>query len=208
MEEATEFLEKANDFHRTLKFKYEISMSQGTFLDTCVFKGKRFQNENILDFKPYVKPTEKIQYIHRQSSHITSVSRGLIKSELIRFVRTATKKEDYINRSALFKEKLLLRGYTSKKFDTAFNSVGHDHRDTYLTEKAKTNRGKTPLVFTTTSNPHLKGFSGALARNWELISQNGKLSKIFPNKPIIAYRWGKNSRIILLEQNLKPMGTR
>ena len=153
-------------------------MSQGTFLDTTVFNGKRFQSENILDFKPYVKPTEKFQYIHRQSSHPKSVSRGIIKGELIRFVRTATNKEDYINRSALFKEKLLLRGYTSKEFDTAFNSVDHEHRDTYLTEKAKTNRGKTPLVFTTTYNPHLKGFSRALSRNWELISQNGKLSEI------------------------------
>ena len=206
MEEATEFLKKANDIHPTLKFKYEISMSQGTFLDTTVFKGKRFQNENILDFKPYVKPTEKFQYIHRQSSHPKSVFGGLIKGELLRFVRTATNKEDYINRSALFKEKLLLRGYTSKEFDTAFNSVDHEHRDTYLTEKAKTNRGKTPLVFTTTYNPHLKGFSRALARNWELISQNGKLSKIFPNKPIIAYRRGKNLKDYLVRAKLKPNG--
>ena len=61
--EATAFLNMANQLHPTLKFKYEISRTCGTFLDTIVFKGKRFEKENILDFKPYVKPSEKFQYI-------------------------------------------------------------------------------------------------------------------------------------------------
>lgn len=206
LEEATVFLTKANDIHPTLKFKYEISTSQGTFLDTIVFKGKRFQQENILDFKPYVKPSEKFQYIHRQSSHPKSVFGGLIKGELIRFVRTSTNKEDYTQRATLFREKLLLRGYTDREFKCAFNSVHHNQREKYLEVKAKTNQGKTPLVFTTTYNPHLKGFSRAITRNWELISQNKKLNNIFPKKPLIAYRRGKNLKDYLVRAKLKPLG--
>ena len=117
------FLKQPNDIHPTLKFKYDISDTHGTFLDTIVFKGKRFQKENILDFKPSVKPSEKFQYIHRQSSHPKPVFNGLIKGELIRLVRTATNKEDYLNRTKLFKEKLLLQGYSANEFDTAFKSV-------------------------------------------------------------------------------------
>ena len=113
--EATCFLNQANEIHPTLKFKYNISETQGIFLDTFVFKGKRFQKENILDFKPYVKPSEAFQYIHRLSSHPKSVFSGLIKGELIRFVRTSTNKEDYINRSNLFRENLLLRGYSTEE---------------------------------------------------------------------------------------------
>ena len=113
--EATCFLNQANEIHPTLKFKYNISETQGIFLDTVVFEGKRFQKENILDFKPYVKPSEAFQYIHRLSSHPKSVFSGLIKGELIRFVRTSTNKEDYINRSNIFREKLLLRGYSTEE---------------------------------------------------------------------------------------------
>ena len=126
--EAATFLDMANQIHPTLKFKYEISHTCGTFLDTIVFKGKRFEKENILDFKPYVKPSEKFQYIHRQSSHPKAVFQGLIKGESIRFVRTSTNREDYENRAKLFKEKLLLRGYTAIEFNNAFEQVSHQNR--------------------------------------------------------------------------------
>ena len=68
--EAISFLDKANEIHNTLKFKYQISEKEGIFLDTVIFKGPRFKRENVLDFKPYVKPTEAFQYIHRTSSHL------------------------------------------------------------------------------------------------------------------------------------------
>ena len=130
---------------------------------------------------------------------------GLIKGELIRFVRTATNKEDYLNRAKLFKEKLLLRGYSANEFDTAFKSVDHGNRDTYLKEKDRKCRGKAPLVFTTTYNPHLRGFSKALSRNWEIISKNEKLNTIFPQKPLIVYRRGKNLKDFLVRARLKPI---
>ena len=115
--------------HSTLKFKYEISHTQGLFLDTIVFKGKMFESENILDFKPYVKPIEKFQYIQRQSSHPKSVFSGLNKGELMRFVRTATNSEDYIARADLFKQKLLLRGYGEMNFSL------HTHKYTIVKGK-------------------------------------------------------------------------
>ena len=113
--EARRFLDAANKMHPTLKFEYEIS-EETEFLDTTVFKGSRTGLENVLDFKPYTKPSEKFQYIHRQSAYPKAVFKGLIKGELIRFVRTSTNKEDYINRALVFKEKLLIRGYSSQEF--------------------------------------------------------------------------------------------
>lgn len=205
IKEAALFLKQANNIHPTLKFKFDMSHTQGIFLDTIVFKGKRFQSENILDFKPYVKPSEKFQYIHRQSSHPKSVFSGLIKGELIRFVRTATNQEDYHKRAKLFKDKLMLRGYSAKEFDVAFKTVHHGNRNIYLEEKVKTCRENAPLVFTTTYNPHLRGFSRALSRNWEMISKNNKINKIFPRKPLIAYRRGTNLQDSLVKARLKPI---
>ena len=94
---------------------------EGIFLDAVIFKGPRFKRENVLDFKPYVKPTEAFQYIQRTSSHPESVFTGLIKGELTRFVRTATNYEDYLERANLSQEKVLLRGYSAHEFQRAFN---------------------------------------------------------------------------------------
>ena len=40
-EEINLFIELANSYHPTIKFKAEISDKEITFLDTCVHKGKR-----------------------------------------------------------------------------------------------------------------------------------------------------------------------
>lgn len=203
-EEATCFLDKANQIHPTLKFTYDISRTNGTFLDTIVFKGKRFQSENILDFKPYTKPSELFQYIHRGSAHPKSVFSGLIKGELMRFVRTATNKEDYLLRASLFKEKLLLRGYTMCEFEQAFSQVQHELRSIYFKEKDTLHKKDAPLVFTTTHNPHLRGYYQALTRSWRYIENSERLRNVFPQKPILAYRRGKNLRDSLVRARLPP----
>ena len=203
--DARRFLDEANQMHPTLKFKFEISKETGTFLDTTVFKGKRFRSENILDFKIYTKPSEKFQYIHRQSAHPKAVFKGLIKGELTRFVRTSTNREDYLNRAALFKEKVLLRGYSSHEFEQAFSQVDHKLRKTYLLEKEKKNVKDTPLVFTTTYNPHLRGYYTALARSWKYIEESDILKKVFPRKPILAFRRSKNLRDTLVKARLLPL---
>ena len=58
------FMELANSFHPTIKFTSEISDSEITFLDTCVYKGNRFQKHSIRDVRTHFKPTETFQYIY------------------------------------------------------------------------------------------------------------------------------------------------
>ena len=45
------FIEQANSHHPTIKFTAEISNTETTFLDTVVYKGKRFRDQSILDIK-------------------------------------------------------------------------------------------------------------------------------------------------------------
>ena len=86
-EQITELFEHGNSLHNLLKFTYEISEQELTFLDVSIYKGKRFQKSNILDVKSYIKPTNNFQYLHRESAHPTSVFKGLIKGECIRHMR-------------------------------------------------------------------------------------------------------------------------
>ena len=68
-DEFLKFIKKANQFQPTIKFTAEISDSEATFLDTTIYKGKRFDETGILDVSTHFKPTEKFQYMHFKSCH-------------------------------------------------------------------------------------------------------------------------------------------
>ena len=45
------FIEQANNFHPTIRFRAEISENETSFLDKIIFKGERFRNESILEIR-------------------------------------------------------------------------------------------------------------------------------------------------------------
>ena len=95
------FITQANSHHPTIKFTAEISNTEATFLDTVVYKGKRFQNQSTLDVKTHFKPTESFQYTHFSSCHPPGVKKGFVKGEALRLRRTNSSKttfEENINK--------------------------------------------------------------------------------------------------------------
>ena len=83
-----EFLLKANTFHPTIKLTAEISEIETIFLDTVVYKGDRFLKESILDVRTHFKPTQTFQYTNFYSCHPPGVTKGFIKGEALRLLRT------------------------------------------------------------------------------------------------------------------------
>ena len=51
------FLDRHNARHRTLRFTWEISHAHVEFLDLNIFKGERFQKQNLLDLSLTSKKT-------------------------------------------------------------------------------------------------------------------------------------------------------
>ena len=82
------FVEKANNFHSTIKFTAEMSETEITFLDTKVYKGVRFNKKSILDVQTRYKPTVTFQYTNFYSCHPPGVKKGFIKGEALRLLRT------------------------------------------------------------------------------------------------------------------------
>ena len=66
-----------------MKFTAEVSETETNFLDTTVYKGKRFKTESMLDV-----PTETFQYTHFSACRPSGVKRGFIKGEALRLLRT------------------------------------------------------------------------------------------------------------------------
>ena len=73
-ENIIQFIEQAKNHHPTIKFTAEISDTEITFLDTNIYKGKRFVKDAVLDVRTHFKPTETFQYTHFSSSHPPGLS--------------------------------------------------------------------------------------------------------------------------------------
>ena len=78
------FITQANSHHPTIKFAAEISNTEATFLDTVVYKSKRFQYQSLMDINTHFKPTETFQYTHFSSSHQQGVKKGFMKGKALK----------------------------------------------------------------------------------------------------------------------------
>ena len=72
-EEIYNLTEHATNYHLTIIFTADISDKEITFLDTCIYKGARFEKESILDTCTYFKPTETFQYTQFKCCHLPKV---------------------------------------------------------------------------------------------------------------------------------------
>ena len=116
-EEINNFIEHANNYHPTIKFTADISDKEIIFLDTCIYKGARFEKESILDTRTYFKPTETFQYTHFKSCHPPGVKKGFVKGEGLRLLRTNSSQETFVENIRIFKLRLRARGYPNNFID-------------------------------------------------------------------------------------------
>ena len=193
--EIHELFELANSCHKHLKFTYEISNSNITFLDTEIFKGKRFNLNGTLDIRTHVKKTETFQYLDRKSSHPKGVFKGFIKGEILRNIRNTNNKDDLQVLVEAFKNRLLKRGYKETEINDMINETVNLDRTEVLRDKA---RKKTkPIVFVTNYNPAVRQLKRLLLKHWKILEQNAQCKQIFKSNPIISYKRRKNLQELL-----------
>ena len=161
------FFELANSEHAHLKFTYEFSRQEMIFLDTVIYKGERFENEQIPDIKTFIKPTETFQFLHRESSHPSSVFKAFIKGEILRYKRNTNSVTDFKAQTAAFKKRLINRKYSNTEIDKVIEETQNINRTDLLT-KQKTDRTK-PLVVITKFNPAVKGLKSKHKKTLEFI---------------------------------------
>lgn len=113
--EFEEFFNTLNNSHPSIKLKACISEHSINFLDTIVFKGNNFQNTHRLSTKVYFKPTDTHQLLHRDSFHPKHTTRGILKSQIIRFLRICSDPQDFKEACQVLFQVLQTRGY-SKRF--------------------------------------------------------------------------------------------
>lgn len=103
----TDFLDWLNSIHESIKFTMEGSTTEVHFLDTIVFKDET----NLLAVKPYIKPTDKNNYLHFFSHHKHQLKCNIPYGQLLRIKRNSTHHRDYQFHAKRIKDQFLQRGY-------------------------------------------------------------------------------------------------
>jgi len=195
-----EFLLKANIFHPTIKFTAEISETETIFLDTVVYRGDRFLKESILNMRTHFKPTETFQYTNFYSCHPPGVTKGFIKGEASRLLRTNSSQSIFEENLRNFAVRLKNRGYPAATVEKHLSEIKFSERKASLSNKNRTAQKKI-LPFVTQYDPALPDIKETLMRKWHLI-QNHPLRNIFKESPLLPYRKGKSLKDILVKANL------
>ena len=196
-----DFLLKANSFHPTIKFTAEISETETTFLDTKVYKGDRFNRESILDVRTHFKPTETFQYTNFYSCHPPGVTKGFIKGEALRLLRTNSSQFTFEENLSNFQTRLKNRDYPARIVEKHLSEIKFPDRNTALAQKNKTAQKKI-LPFVTQYHPALPNLKDTLMGKWHLIENQPQLREIFKEPPFISYRKGKSLKDILVKAKL------
>ena len=131
---------KGKQLHSTIKFTAEISETETTFLNTKVYKGVRFNNDSILDVRTHFKPTETLQYTNFYSCHPPGVTKGFIKGEALRLLRTNSSEITFEENMRNFSTRLKNRDYPATTVEKPLSEVifpGHFPRQKKSTRTEK-----------------------------------------------------------------------
>ena len=120
-------MNKTNQTHSTIKFTYELNETELTFLDIILYKGNRFNENQLLDVRTNIKPTNKQLYIHASSYHPPNIINAISKGETNRYLRTNSNEREFTNMKQRLTNRLFYLGkslkITKRNWSSSHNSV-------------------------------------------------------------------------------------
>lgn len=200
-QELQTFITNANNQHPTIKFTHETSNSTINFLDTSSTLSAGIINTDI-----YSKPTDTHQYLSPESCHPPHCTKSIPYSQALRIRRICSSEDTAKQRLGQLKGHLKRRGYKHKNIKNSFRKAESIPRSSLLTYKEKQKSKRIPCVLT--YHPCLRNSFKTIRDHWTAIEKHSKLSKIFPEPPMIAFKQPNSLRNILVRADLsKPNHT-
>ena len=114
MDQFHTFFDRLNNHHPAVKLTARIEETEIDFLDVTVFKGPNLEQTGSLDTKVFFKPTDTHQLLHKSSFHPKHTFSGILKSQIMRFYRICSQKEDFDKTCSVLFNALRPRGYTRR----------------------------------------------------------------------------------------------
>ena len=159
-----------NLLHPSMKFTFEFSRDQITYLDTVVHLNQSLPCK--LSVTTHIKSTNKQAYTHASSYHPPGTRKGIAIGEAIRYATTNTFKLDFDKSISQHIRQMNARGYTSDYITTAIQNV---HRFRNRVQKMN-NRP----VFVTRFTASAAKVIQTIRHNWHHIQSDPIVGKVLP----------------------------
>ena len=199
-----DFIQFAQNFSdsNAMKSKIKFEVNQSTefvnFLDVSVsFK------KGVLKTSLHSKPTDAFLYINKASNHPKHVLDNIPKGQYIRIRRICSDREDYLRHSATLSKFFMKRGYDKSKLDESINEVLKIERSLLLEDKPREKKDP-QIIFVTNWHQNLSTMPSILKKYFHILENDHKTSKIFTNKPLVAFRRPKNIGNYLVKNDISP----
>ena len=130
--QADSFRVRMNQLHPKLHFEFVSHPTEAAFLDLHLFKGPRFRATGVFDLRVHQKSMNLYLYIPFTSFHTEAMKRSFIQTELMRYIRNCSSREDYLELKRIFFQRLRDRGYPGSFLAPLFNSIFYSDRRYFL----------------------------------------------------------------------------
>jgi hypothetical protein len=167
-----------------------------SFLDTNIYK--RIQNGFCtLQTRIFFKATDTHQLLHTQSFHPRHCTGGILKSQLLRFKRISSSKEDFDSACRTLFEVLVTRGYAKRLLRKMKTDIWH--KNSLPTKREEAGKQTSKQIFPIVVKYDSVG--EALSRAWRQVLGEHSLLKNF--RLISAYKIHKSLRRILVQSKIR-----
>ena len=180
-----------NNLHETIKFEYEISETEIPFLDTIIY----VDVERKLRTKPYQKPTDRQNFLHRQSAHPEALKKSIPYSQALRGRRICSDMKDFDDFCNKMQGAFIKRGYNTEEVGPQLQKAAKVERTVALTNNKKESKYRATLI--TTFNRTMPDIKSVLTKHWHLLQLDPALKEMFEQPPMMAFRRNRNIGDIL-----------
>ena len=153
----------------------------------------------------YSKPTDTNQYLLPSSCHPPRVTKSIPYSQALRIRRICSTDKSLKKRLSQLRNHLKRRGYKQSIIKKSFNKAHNISRSSLLQYKEKQICKRTPCVLS--YHPCLRNSFNTIREHWTSVEKNSKLSKVFPEPPMVALKQPNSLRNLLVRAEISKPNT-
>lgn len=191
------------DYGPELPIVWSAPSKEVDYLDLKI----RFGDDCKFEIRTHQKVLNSYQYPHFRSNLPLSTKRGFIKGELIRYVRISSKRSDFEWMKALFRARLVHRGYPNRFIDRIYSEVPWAEKPSFEVFKRKEDDGP-PLIFRVPFDDRLQLYrpiGSSLRSKWGLIADKNFCENLHPRPPMICHTVQPKLRSQLIRADHKKL---
>lgn len=187
------FMNHMNNYHDTIKFKFNWSTEEVDFLDVTVKL-----NDGIIQTDLYTKPTDKHQYLFFTSCHPSASKKGIPYGQALRTRWICSEDELFEKRANELKNYL---GYNKRLVTKGIDRARKTPRANTLLQTPPQRSTRVPFVLT--YHPGLPNISKILHQFQPILQSSRRCAEAIDEVPMVAYRRPRCLKDMLVRAELR-----